>query len=159
MTSPGRVTRVDDPENLGRIQVSLPTFGDVETGWMGVLSPGAGAAKGLVTLPDVGDQVLVLFANEDPARGVVVGGLYGAQGPPDGGVEEGAVRRYTLVTPGGQRIRLDDTARLIRLENSDGSFVELGPERVLVHAVTDLQIEAPGKSLVIKAARVDFERA
>jgi hypothetical protein len=103
--------------------------------------------------------VLVLFGHEDPARGVVAGGLYGTQGPPDGGVEEGAVRRYTLVTPGGQRLRFDDTGRLLRLENGDGSFVELGPERVVVHGEADMEIEAPGKALVIRAARVDFERA
>lgn len=159
ITAPGVVTQIDDPEHLGRVQVALPSYGDVETGWMGVLSPGAGAAKGLVALPDVGDQVLVLFAHEDPARGVVVGGLYGVQGPPDGGIEDGAVRRYTLVTPGGQRIQLDDAACLIRLENSDGSFVELAPERVRIHAATDLEIEAPGRSLVIRAAQIDFERA
>lgn len=158
ITAPGIVMRVDDPDNLGRVQVSLPTYGDVETEWMEVVSAGAGADKGLVVLPDVGDQVLVLFAHGDPARGVVIGGLFGTDGPPDSGVEAGAVRRYTLVSRGGQRLRFDDTARLVRLENGDGSFVELGPERVTLHAATDLEIEAPGRSLVIRAERVDFVR-
>lgn len=153
------VTRVDDPDNLGRIKVSLPTYGKVETEWMGVLSPGAGGHKGLVTSPDVGDQVLVLFANGDPTQGIVLGGLYGTGGPPDSGVESGAVRRYTLVTPGGQRIRLDDAQKIIQLEDSNGSYVKLAPDKLSIHAVSDLQIEAPGKAIIIRGNSIDFERA
>ena len=66
--------------------------------------------------------------------------------------------RYTLLTPGGQRIRLDDSKQVIRLENSDGSFIELSPEKVTLHSERDLQIEAPGRNLVIKANKVDFQR-
>ncbi len=155
----GVVTRVDDPDNLGRIKVSLPTYGDVETEWMGVLAPGAGGRKGLVTLPDVGDHVLVIFADADPTQGIVLGGLYGTGEPPDSGVEGGKVQRYTLVTPGGQLIRLDDAKRLVHVEDSTGSFVELAPGKVSLHAAVDLQIEAPGQAIVIRGQTIDFEKA
>ncbi len=155
----GDVTRVDDPEDLGRIRVSLPTYGDVETEWMHVLSPGAGADKGLVALPDVGDSVLLLLSHEDPGQGVVLGGLYGMQGAPDSGVEGNAVRRYTLRTRGGHYVRLDDARRTIRIEDSRGSYVELSPQRVRVHADVDLELEAPGKSVRIRGQKIDFERA
>jgi phage baseplate assembly protein V len=158
VVAPGEVTQIDDPDSLGRVKVSLPTYGDVETGWMGVVTPGAGAGKGFVTLPDVGDDVLVLFSHGDPARGVVLGGLYGTGGPPDSGIEGGAVRRYTLLTPGGQRVQLDDEGNKMRLENSDGSYVELAPGTVRLHAAADLEIEAPGKSVVIKGQTIDFRR-
>jgi uncharacterized protein involved in type VI secretion and phage assembly len=154
----GAVTGVDDPEQLGRVRVAFPTFENSESEWMEVLTAGAGAGKGLVALPDIGDHVLVLFANGDPAQGIVLGGLYGAQGPPDAGVEERAVRRYTFLTPGGQRVRLDDAQQSIRLENSDGSSLELSPQRVVLHANVDMQIEAPGRALTIRAATIDFER-
>ena len=155
----GVVTSVSDPENLARIKVSLPAYGDVETDWMDVLSLGAGAQKGLIALPDVGDHVLVLLAHEDPGQGVVLGGLYGMPGAPDSGVEQGAVQRYTLLTRGGQRIRLDDTHNTIRVENSQGSYVELSPTTVKVHAAGDLEIEAPGKAVVIRGQTIDMERA
>src|SRR3990172_12278848 len=155
----GVVTRVDDPEGLGRVQVALPTFQDLETDWMGVLAAGAGADKGLIILPDVGDTVLVLHGHGDPERGIVLGGLYGAQGAPDPGVEAGAVRRYTLLTPGGQIIRLDDGEQTVRLENGHGSYVELTPSAVRLHAAADLTLEAPGYSIFIRGQRIDFERA
>jgi phage baseplate assembly protein gpV len=154
----GIVTRIDDPDRLGRVRVKLPTYGDLETEWMGVLTPGAGSGKGLVTLPDVDDQVLVLFAQGDPASGVVLGGLYGLGAPPDSGLEEGVIARYTLLTPGRQRVQLDDARKLLRVENSEGSYVELSPGRVILHAETDLLIEAPGRSIVIQGQAIDFQR-
>jgi phage baseplate assembly protein gpV len=123
-----------------------------------VVSLGAGGGKGLMIQPDVGDDVLVLLAHENPAQAVVVGGLYAARGTPDTGIDSGAVRRYTLLTPGGQRVKLDDVGQVIRLENSDGSFVELSPEKVSVHAAQDLEIEAPGKAIVIRGNTIDFQR-
>jgi phage baseplate assembly protein V len=156
--APGMVTQVDDPDGLGRVRAKLLTYGEVETGWMNVLAPAAGANKGLVMLPDVDDQVLVLFSNEDPSQGVVLGGLYGATGAFDPGVESGSVKRYTLRTPDGQRILLDEEHSTLRFENSKGSFVELAPDHVQVSAATDLTIEAPGKSIVIRGQNIDFRR-
>jgi phage baseplate assembly protein V len=124
---------VGDPEGLGRVKVTLPAYENLETDWMGVLSPGAGGKKGFITLPDVGDQVLVLLAHQDPAQGIVLGGLFGSKVPPDAGVEKGAVRRFTLLTPGGQRIRLDDGGSAIHIQDSTGNYVDLSPKQVVVH--------------------------
>lgn len=155
----GLVQRVDDPDNLGRVKVSLPAHGDAETEWLEVVTAGAGSGKGVVAVPDVGDRVLVLLADDDPAVSVVLGGLYGGEGAPDSGVVDGAVRRYTFLTPGGQRLTLDDERGAVRLEAVDGSFVELSPELARLHAVTDLEVDAPGRRLVLRADTVDFERA
>ena len=155
----GVVTDVDDPGRLGRVRAVLPGMGDLETGWMAVVVPGAGPKKGCVALPDVDDRVLVLLPDGDAARGLVLGGLYGAGGAPDSGVEGGAVKRYTFGTPGGQTIRLDDAKGVVRVENKCGSFVELAPDGVTLHAAADLKIEAPGKSVVIRGRTVDFQQA
>jgi phage protein D/phage baseplate assembly protein gpV len=152
----GTVTRVDDPENLGRVKLLLPTFNKVETDWLGVVCPGAGSGTGLVALPRPGDQVLALFLNRNESQAVVLGGLYGAGGPPDSGVEDGVVRRYSVTTAGGQRMRFDDAGALLRLENKAGSFVELGPKKTVVHSSTDFEIDAPGSSIVIRGKAIDF---
>jgi uncharacterized protein involved in type VI secretion and phage assembly len=153
----GRVTSVDDPDGLGRVQVVLPTFGDLDSGWVGVVSVAAGSGKGIVALPDVGDRVLLLLAHEDPGRAVVLGGLFGADGPKDAGVEGGAVRRYTLRTSGGNLITLDDQRNTLRLEDKKGSFVTLSPDVVEIHAATSLLIEAPGQKVRIRGASIDLE--
>jgi len=155
----GQITQVDDPEKLGRVRASLPAHGDLETGWIEVLVPGAGKAKGLVALPGVGDRVLLLFPDGDPAQAVVAGGLYGSDGPPDSGVEGGATRRYTFATPGGQKLQLDDAGKRIRLEDQSGNYLELGPERSILHAAVDLTLEAPGRALPIRGRCIHFAQA
>lgn len=153
------VTRVDDPEGWGRVKVSLPVYGELETEWINVVCLAAGAGKGLLALPEVGDRVLVLFTHGDPARGVVVGGLYGSQGLPEEVVEEGAVRRFVLRTPGGHRFSLDDAAQSVKVQTTNGSFLELGPEKLTLHAATPMTLEAPGQPIVVRGASIDFERA
>lgn len=154
----GVVTSVADPDGFGRVRVAFPTYNNVESEWLHVVSPGAGVHKGLVALPDVDDNVLVLFTHQDPAQGVVVGGIYGTFAPYDSGVEGGRVQRYGLRTVGGHIIRLDDQAQTLRVEDSSGSFVEMAPGKVKLYAQTDLEISAPGKSIVIEAQAIDFRQ-
>lgn len=172
----GVVSQVDDPDGMGRVRVVLPNYGSVETSWLPVVVPGAGPDKGLVALPDVDDRVLVLLLNTDPDQAVVLGGFYGVKGPPDAGVADGMVRRYTFTTPGAQRIRLDDESESIEIKNSNGDFIRLAPEEVRlgdnfgslieltpgrcrIHAATDLEIGAPGKKITISGKAIDFESA
>jgi phage baseplate assembly protein gpV len=124
-----------------------------------VLCPGAGRGKGLVALPDVGDTVAIALPHADPAAGLVLGSLYGAVDPPDPGVEGDAVRRWSLRTSDGQSVVLDDAAHSIRLENRDGSFVELAPGAVQVKAKTDLVLDASGHAVTIRGRSVDLEHA
>jgi hypothetical protein len=109
-------------------------------------------------LPDVDDRVLVLFSQEAPGLGVVMGGLYGMEGPVDSGVEGNEVKRYTILTRGGHRVRLDDEEETIYLEDSTGSYVALSPENVHLHAAVDLIIEAPEQAILIRGQTIDFER-
>jgi uncharacterized protein involved in type VI secretion and phage assembly len=152
------VSQVDDPDELGRVKVSLSTYNDVETDWMGVLCVAAGQGKGLVALPDKGDKVLVLLSHEDPGQGIVIGGLYGSESPPDTGVEAGAVKRYTLRTPEGQYVQLDDGRRTVRVEDAGGSYVQLSPDGVLLHSKVPFEIDAPGQPVIIRGKTVDFQK-
>ncbi len=175
-TAFGYVSHVDDPEGLARVRVVLPAFNDFETDWLEVVMPAAGPDKGLIALPDIGDRVLLLLVNGDPAQGVVLGGVYGSQSPPDTGVKGESVERYSFMTPGGQVIRMDDGASSIRMETADGQYIELTPDavhmvdaignmmemteqRCLIHAATQLEIEAPGNRIFIRGQAIDFERA
>lgn len=175
-TAFGQVSHVADPEGLARVRVVLPAFNDFETDWLDVVLPAAGPDKGLVALPDIGDRVVLLLVNGDPAQGIVLGGVYGSQSPPDAGVQGESVERYSFLTPGGQVIRMDDGTASIRMETTDGQFMELTPEgvqigdasgnvvemteqRCLIHAATQLEIEAPGNRVFIRGQAIDFERA
>lgn len=155
----GVVSAVEDPEEAGRVRVTLPAYEELETDWLEVVSPAAGTDHGLTAVPSAEDRVLVLLPKQDPAQGLVLGGLYGRDGPTDDGVEDGTVRRYTLRTPEGQTVRLDDEAGTFHLENGSGSRLEVGPDRAVLHAATGLVIEAPGNRISIRGGSIDFSRA
>ena len=169
------VTQLEDPERLGRIKVLLPGYNDVESDWLEVVMPGAGVDKGLIMLPDIGDTVLVLLLNGRPDQAVVIGGLFGQHGPPDQNVKDNAVHRYSWLTPGGQTIRMNDRGAVIsivnrsgsrvelngdsiKLETSGGQILEMDDQTLRLHAETDCCIEAPGRTLVLKADKINFER-
>ncbi|HZJ10830.1 MAG TPA: phage baseplate assembly protein V, partial [Trueperaceae bacterium] len=154
----GVVSAVSDPEQRGRVKVELPALGDVESGWLQVLAAGAGAGKGLTMLPGVADTVLVLVPLEDPSQGIVLGGLFGEPGTVDPGVAAGQVRRYTFMSPAGQRVVLDDESGTLSLDDGQGSRLELSPQRVRITSATELDLEAAA-GVRIKGRTVDFEKA
>lgn len=152
----GVVTDVGDPEKLSRVRAKFPLLGDLEGAWMPVVVPGAGLEKGLAVMPEVDDEVLIVFPQGDPAYGLVLGGLYGKRKSP--GLVDSGTRPFAFRTKNGQSITLDADKGLARIETSGGDVLELGPEGTRVHATRDLLIEAPGRKLTIRANTVEFER-
>lgn len=146
----GIVTHVNDPEKLGRVRAVLPAYNRVETGWMPVVLPGAGQHKGLVTLPNVNDEVLLLLLREDPARAIVLGGIYGQSQPKDSGIGlNGQVQRYIWRTADGQEIELNQSRNLIRLSNGGGSEIEMEGDTISLKG-SHIQLLAKD--------RIDFKR-
>ena len=57
----GIVEDNQDPEGMHRVKVRLPVDSEIRTRWCRVVTPMAGAARGLVILPEVGTEVLVTY--------------------------------------------------------------------------------------------------
>jgi uncharacterized protein involved in type VI secretion and phage assembly len=155
--SVGVVSDTDDPARAGRVKVLLKAFKDAESDWLNVCSLGAGDGKGFVVQPEAGDDVLIAFANDNPAQGVVIGGLFGARALPDDDVGGNRPRPCSLRTSGGQLLRFDDQAGAIELKSRGGVF-DLDPEGVVLQSEADLRIAAPGRRITIVADKIDFRR-
>ena len=154
----GIVTDTNDPENRYRVKARFPVLGDMQSNWMPALSLGAGSSKGFAVVPEVDDEVLVLFPNADPAHGIVLGGLYGAKASPGERPAQGA-RSFVLQSPSGPKLTLDGCKTLMRLESGAGDTLEMTPDATLFRAKHDMTIEAPGRTIKIRAAHVEFEKA
>jgi len=73
----GIVTNNKDPEDWGRVKVKLPWVDDgIETWWARVAGAGGANERGLYVLPEINDEVLVLFEQGDINRPLVVAGLW-----------------------------------------------------------------------------------
>jgi uncharacterized protein involved in type VI secretion and phage assembly len=153
----GRVTNVDDPEKLGRVKVSVPSvFGpesaELET-WARPSWP-----HGHFYVPDVDNFVWVAFENGDPSAPVWLGEWFPAGTAPPEADASPPVKRV-IRTARGNRILLDDTegSEQIVLEDATGNRLELTTDGVLLSAAQNLTIEAPGKTIAIRASSVEVE--
>lgn len=108
----GIVDNVKDPDGVGRVRVSLSTASDqLSSAWARVLAIGAGANRGQVVIPEVGDEVLIGFEDDDVTRPVVLGGLYGNKSttPTAGAVDaNGAVVTRALTSRLGHTLTMSD---------------------------------------------------
>jgi uncharacterized protein involved in type VI secretion and phage assembly len=98
------VTSVNDPDGMGRIQLSFPWMDADLTSWARVAAPMAGRHRGVFFMPEVDDEVLVAFDHGDFNHPLVLGFLWnGVDRPP-----ETDPKNRVLLTPGGHTIRLED---------------------------------------------------
>jgi phage baseplate assembly protein gpV len=124
----GKVDNNLDPLQLGRVKVAFPSMGDdAVSSWAPVVSVGAGDGKGWQVIPEVGDEVLVVFEHGDVRRPYVLGGLYNSQDrmpQPVGAVlGDGNTQIRTFKTRAGHTMTFDDTPGLesISVETHLGS--------------------------------------
>jgi type VI secretion system secreted protein VgrG len=153
---PARVVSNDDPDNSGRIQVQFYWQEANQTQWMSMMAPHAGANRGFMFLPEIGDEVWVAFEEGDPERGRVLGSAWnGVDKPPRDefwGDDVGPNDVKRIVTKSGHRITIVDKPgknsivlatpkhlKVSLIENSD----ETGDAMLALHSDGDICLSAP----------------
>jgi phage protein D len=93
----GIVTNNDDPAGFGRVRVRYPALGDeLESAWARIASTSAGAERGVMMLPVVGEEVLVGFEHDDTRRPYVLGSLYNGEDKPGDDLLQGKDGSFAL---------------------------------------------------------------
>jgi phage baseplate assembly protein gpV len=80
----GVVVDNDDPDQLGRVKVKFPTLHEEpESYWLRISSPNAGKERGFYALPELEDEVLVMFMQGSQDVGIIMGQFWnGIDKPP-----------------------------------------------------------------------------
>jgi phage baseplate assembly protein V len=114
------VTNNKDPDGLGRVKVKLPWISEqIESDWSRVVTPMAGAGRGLYCLPEVDDEVLVGFEHGRPDKLYVLGGLWNGRDKPPESNADGKNDLRTIRSRSGHVIRLTDKAGDEKIEIID----------------------------------------
>ena len=157
----GVVEALDDPESLNRVKVRLPWRSDAGDGvWARLCCLDAGDGYGVLMVPAVGQEVLVVFVDGDPSSAVVLGSLHnGTQSPPETvDASTNAVR--AIVTPDGHTLRLEDgsSAAVTLATGKDNSLVlnDTDSEVVLTHADSGNAIRISADGIELTAAQGDI---
>ena len=110
---PARVVEHNDPKKMGRIKVQYFWQEDGAAYWARMITPHAGADRGFMFMPEVGDEVVVGFEDGDPERPVILGCVWnGVDQAPRGpfrsdDIAPNDVKR--IVTKSGNRLQMVDT--------------------------------------------------
>ncbi len=125
----GIVTQIhDDPAGEYRILVKLPIINPDEEGtWARVIAPDAGDSRGFFFRPDIGDEVLVGFINDDPRHAVILGMLHSSAKPAPLEATEDNYEKV-IVTGGELKIYFEDDKKIIKLETPGGNIISLSEE-------------------------------
>ncbi|CAH0207503.1 phage baseplate assembly protein V [Chryseobacterium sp. Bi04] len=121
----GKVISNTDPENQGRVQVQLDwQSGQDTTEFIRVMSPDAGSSekvgknRGFMSIPEVGDQVIVNFVHLHPDRPFVMGGMF------HGGIGAGGGTGNNIMSFSGRsgaELKYDNGAGSMNLKDQGGA--------------------------------------
>jgi len=146
---PAIVTNNQDPDGLHRVRVRyvhLP--GDHESYWARVATPMAGKDRGVFFLPEVDDEVLVMFKHGDVHHPVVVGQMWNGRDTAPHDNADGKNNLRFFRSRNGHRVIFDDTDGAEKIVIAE----KAGKNRMVVDAVENtIQVISEGGTINIKA--------
>jgi uncharacterized protein involved in type VI secretion and phage assembly len=138
-----------DPEGKGRVQVKfLWQSGDMKSPWVRVMTPDAGTSdkvasnRGMVTIPEVGDQVMMGFRYNDPQRPFVLGSMF--HGNSGGGGGAGNASK-SLTTRSGATVTINDDEGqgTVTISDPSGNVITMhGDGKMSIHAPNELNLSS-----------------
>jgi Rhs element Vgr protein len=161
----GIVMKLDaDPEGQYKIQVSLPLMNASTPGiWARFSSFYGSSGFGAFIIPEIGDEVVLGFFNNDPSCPVILGSMYSSKHvPPYELTAENNFKALvtrsklkmefddgnkiiTFITPANNKIVISDQDKSILLQDQNNNKVELSPTGILLDSPKDITIKALGK--------------
>ena len=145
----------DDPKEAGHVRVQMNwQTGNMQTGWIRVMTPDAGSSdkvntnRGFVFIPEVGDKVLVGFRNGDPNRPYVMGSLFNGYTAAGGGSNN---HKKSITSRSGSTITLDDDAHTILISTSRKNNVFIDEKNGTVSILSAEQVDVKTKHVNIEA--------
>jgi len=155
----------EDPDNNYRVLVTLPSLkgtGQDDGIWARIVMPYASADAGYFFFPEIGDEVLLTFLNDDPRFPVIFGSLYSKQNKSKETPDEknqfksiysksGITIRFddedkilTLETPEKNTIVFDDKNKKVSIEDMNKNSIVMDDSGITMKSPKDINITADG---------------
>lgn len=131
---PAMVISNTDLLTEGRIQIQVPWLPGFFL-WARVAVPMAGMARGTFFIPQVGDEVLVAFAQGDVREAYVIGSLWSTSDRPPALTQIDPTTKRIIRTPLGHEIEFDESLGTITITNIVKHKVTLGPKSIELSTV------------------------
>jgi len=158
----GLVTNNQDPENLSRVKVKFPWLSDTdESAWARVATPMAGNQRGICFLPEVNDEVLVMFEQGDVRVPYVVGALWNGKDAPPVLNDDGQNNVRIIKSRSGHVVKLNDadgkeTIEIIDKSTKNSVVIDTAKNTVTVTSDKDITLSAPKGTIKLDAQKVEI---
>ena len=171
-----------DPENEYRVLVTLPLIASSDTGiWARLGGFYASKEFGSFFYPEIGDEVVLGFLDDNPTNPVILGSLYSkvrtpALTPDDKNSKKAIVtsskleltfddenKIITILTPGGNSITLSDKDKSIVIKDIKGNTAEFNDSGITIESKGSMTLKAAqgveiqGSTVSIKASSGSLE--
>lgn len=161
----GVVKKLDaDPEGEQKVQVSVPVMqADTDGVWARLAGFYGSDGIGAFFIPEIGDEVVLGYMNNDPCHPVILGSFYSStRKPPYELTADNYTKAIvtksklklefddenkvvTLVTPGNNTIVISDKDKSILIQDQNSNKVELSSSGILLDSPKDITVTAKGK--------------
>lgn len=172
----GIVTQLgNDPDSENRIKVRMPIISNSDDGiWARIATLDAGNERGSFFLPEIGDEVIVGFINDDPRDAIVLGMVHSSALPApltaaDDNHQKGFVTRskmkmifddekksYTLETPAGKKIIVDEDAGEIKIMDENQNQLVMDSNGISIQSNGKIEIKAQ-QGLTMEGLNVEMK--
>jgi uncharacterized protein involved in type VI secretion and phage assembly len=161
-----------DPGGEFRVLVTLPLLAASQGVWARLGTFYGSSKVGAVFYPEIGDEVVLGFMNDDPRYPVILGSVYGKKLPPpyppdaENNVKALVTRSkleitfddkkkvIVIKTPANQVVKLDDTAGAISIEDKNGNKISLSKGGIALDSASNLKLTAKGNITVQAGANL-----
>jgi len=160
----GIVTKLEnDPDNEFRVKVKIPLINNDEEGiWCRIALLDAGNNRSSFFLPEINDEVVLGFVNDDPRHGIILGMLHSQSMPApvtasDQNNEKGFYTRskmklvfdddkksITIVTPKNKSIVISDDDGSIVLSDELSNKITMNSDGITIESQKDIALKATG---------------
>ncbi|TWJ02455.1 Rhs element Vgr protein [Mucilaginibacter frigoritolerans] len=171
----GIVTDLEsDPDSQDRVKVRLPIIDPNEDGiWGRIASLDAGNNRGMFFRPEINDEVIVGFLNNDPRRPVILGMLNSSNKPaPLKASNQNDEKGYTsrsgmtmifndsekslkITTPAGKKVTISEQDGVMSMEDENGNSFSMDSSAITMKSAGDIKLTATG-DLTVSAANVSI---
>ncbi len=159
----GIVTNNQDPDELGRVKLNFPWLSeDHESDWARVAAPMAGKDRGFFFLPEVDDEVLVIFEHGDIRKPMVCGGLWNGVDKPPETNSDGQNNLRVIQSRSGHQIILNDTEDNELIEVIDKTkknkiTIDSKENTITISTDKDISLSAPEGKITLECKELEVQ--
>lgn len=173
----GKIIKIDeDPDKENKLQVEIPLInGEKNKVWARLATFWASNQYGAFFIPDIGDEVVLGFFNNDPCYPVILGSLYSSKQTTSSAIQkenkirsivtksklkiefEEEKKNITITTPGNNTIEISDEGKSIKITDLNKNKIEMTNSGILIDSSQSISLKAKTGIKIEAGTNIDIQ--